>query len=416
MAIQQESHNPERQMSSKGTNLFAQIIDLVDRATFARIVHRHGAERCSKGFGSWDQFVSMMFCQLGKAQSLREICGGLATSQGKLQHLGLKTSPKRSTLAYANEHRPWQVFEDFYYATLKRSQSAEWASQGPGGLPRKRFRFKSKLFSLDATFIDLCLSAFPWAHFRRAKGAVKLHLLLDHDGYLPSFVCISDGKGTERKITREAVNAELLVLPAGSIVVFDRGYTDFDLFAQWHAQGITFVTRLMPNAAYTVRERFGLPQYRKNILADQRVRYTGPITSVKYPHDLRRIVLYDQVNEQKLEFLTNNFDLGPTTIAAIYKDRWQIELFFKALKQSMKIKTFVGTSPNALKTQIWTALLAMLLLKMLKARSRFAWSLSNLVAMLRFNLFSYRDLLDWLNAPYEPPPVLESAQLTLPGF
>jgi hypothetical protein len=358
----------------------------------------------------------MMFCQLGKAQSLREICGGLATSQGKLHHLGVKASPKRSTLAYANAHRPSTLFEELYYDTLKQCQSIDWAKQGGCGLPQKRFRFKNKLFSLDTTFIELCLSLFPWARFRRAKGAVKLHLLLDHDGYLPSFVCISDGKGTDRRVAKQAVNDELLVLPHGSIIVLDRGYNDFDLLAKWNAQGITFVTRLMPNAAYVVRKRFPTPYHRNNIRADQRIHYTGPLTSKKYPHALRRIVVYDRVQQQELAFLTNNFELGATTIASIYKDRWQIELFFKALKQSLKIKTFVGTSINALKTQIWTALLAMLLLKMMKARSRFAWSLSNLVAMLRFNLFTYRDLVDWLNAPYETPPEIQDAQLTLPGL
>src|SRR3990172_8013568 len=250
MAIHQESHKPERHMPSKGTNLFAQIIGMIDRSAFTKIVRRTGAERGAKGFRCWDQFVSMMFCQLGKAQSLREICGGLATSQGKLQHLGLaKGGPKRSTLSYANEHRPSAVFEQLYYTTLQQCHETDWTKHGGQGFSKKRFRFKHKLFSLDATFIELCLSVFPWARFRRAKGAVKLHLLLDHDGYLPAFVCISDGKGTERRVTKQAVNDEVLVLPSGSIVVIDRGYKDFELLWKWNTQGVTFVTRLMPNAA-----------------------------------------------------------------------------------------------------------------------------------------------------------------------
>ncbi len=401
-------------MPSKGTNLFAQIIEEIHRPTFERIVRRHHAEHAAKGFTSWHQLVSMMFCQLGKAQSLREICGGLATSQGKLHHLGISAAPKKSTLAYANEHRPSQVFEDLYYAMLKRCQRADWLHQGGQGLEKKRFRFKQKLFSLDATFIELCLSVFPWAHFRRTKGAVKLHLLLDHDGYLPSFVCITDGKGNERPVTRKAVLDEVLAIPAGSIVVVDRGYKDFDLLRTWDSQRVTFVTRLMPDAAYRIIEYVPVPENRPHIVSDARIRMTGPKTKKKYPHLLRRIVVYDAVNDQTLEFLTNNFQLGPTTIAAIYKDRWQIELFFRALKQNLKIKTFVGTSINALKTQIWTALIAMLLLKMLKARSQFHWSISNLVAMLRFNLFTYRDLTQWLNAPFETPPQgSESPQLAL---
>jgi IS4 transposase len=331
----------------------------------------------------------MVFCHLGKAQSLREICGGLASCEGKLQQLGVDAPPKRSTLAYANEHRPWQLFEAVFYQLLDRCRTVA----GP-----KPFRFKNKLLSLDATVIDLCAETFPWAAFRRTKGAVKLHFTLDHDGYLPTFLVITDGKHNEGPIARQQT-----FLP-GTILVFDKGYTDFAWFAQLSAAGVFFVTRLKRKADYTVVERRTPPRDR-GIVCDQVIRFRGPLTRQKYPDPLRRVVLCTAEGE-RLEFLTNHLALGASTIARIYKDRWQIELFFKVLKQHLRVKTFVGTSANALHTQIWTALIALLLLKYLQLKARFGWSMSNLVALLRLNLFVYRDLWTWLDDPFAAPPIL----------
>lgn len=394
-------------MPFKGTNLFSQIVELVERPAFARIVRTHGAEYGAKGFTCWDQLVSMLFCHLGKAQSLREICGGLATSTGKLGHLGLHKSPKRSTLSYANAHRSYSVFEATFYHLLQRCQN-ECRGKRP-------FRFKNALFSMDATFIDLCLSLFDWAHFRRTKGAVKLHLLLDHDGYLPTFAHITDGTVNDRKVMKEQIK-EHFHFPAGSILVFDRGYTDYSMFAHWSTSKVYFVTRMQTNATYDVVEERAIPQH-SMIRRDTLIRPNGPLTSKKCPHTLRRIEVWDEENEQLLVLLTNHLTFGSTTIARIYKERWQIEIFFKAIKQHLKIKTFVGTSPNALKLQLWTALIVMLLLKLLKHRSTFGWSLSNLVAMLRFNLFTYRDLQHWLDQPYETTQLaLDTGQLALPFY
>jgi transposase len=393
-------------MSHKGTNIFSQIVDHIDKRSFARIVRNHNGERHAKGFLCWEQLVSMVFCQLGKAQSLREICGGLATCMGKLSHLGLSKSPKRSTLSYANEHRSCQIFEETFYRTLTYAQSSISG--------KKTFRFKNKLFSMDATVIDLCLSLFDWAKFRRTKGAIKLHLLLDHDGYLPVFAHITDGKTHESTVAREII-ANKFSFPAESIIVFDRGYTDYEQYAFWCEQGVYFVTRLKHNATYDVLQKNPVPQ-NSNILKDEIIQFNGPQVAETCEHDLRRIEVWDEENQQVLVLLTNHLRFGSTTIAKIYKERWQIEIFFKTLKQNLKIKTFVGTSANALKIQIWTALLVILILKILKARSTFAWSLSNLVAMLRFNLFTYRDLDDWLNNPYQCPPFVPDTQLSIFGL
>ena len=369
-------------------SMFSQILKLIPRVDFERLVIETGAERRSKGLSSWSQFVAMLFCQLGRAHSLREIEGGLRSCEGKLAHLGIE-APARSSLSYANGHRPWQLFEKVFYGLL-----AIVAAKAVG---KKKFRFKNKLFSLDSTVIDLCLSMYDWAKFRRTKGAVKLHLVLDHDGYLPCFGLITEGKVHDVKAAHQ------IRFASGTIVVDDRGYNDYRLFGQWTESGVYFVTRMKDNAQFEVVEEHVPPQNR-GILKDQTIRLTGAGAQDKCPHRLRRVEAIREDTGDILVFLTNHHRLGASTIAAIYKDRWQIELFFKALKQNCKIKTFVGTSPNAVKTQIWTALIAMLLLRYLQLSSRFGWSLSNLVALLRMNLFTHRDLMAWLNEPFAVPP------------
>ena len=229
---------------------------------------------------------------------------------------------------------------------------------------RKKFRFKNKLFSLDATVIELCVSLFDWAKYRQTKGAVKLHLLLDHEGYLPVFAHITEGKVHEIKIARE------VSLPRGSIVVIDRGYVDYKLFGRWTEEGIYFVTRQKDNADYRVVEQRQLP-YGRNILKDEVIELRGFYSQQKCAYRLRRIEVWDEENEQVMVMVTNHLSFGSTTIASIYRDRWQIEIFFKTIKQNLRIKTFVGTSSNAVMIQIWTALIAILLLKYLKFCSTF---------------------------------------------
>jgi hypothetical protein len=261
--------------------------------------------------------------------------------------------------------------------------------------------------SLDATVIDLCATMFDWAKFRLTKGAVKLHLLLDHDGYLPSFAVITEGKKHEGRVARQ------MPFAPGAILVFDRGYTDYEWFTNLTKQGVYFVTRLKENADYGVVEKREVPQ-RRDVLRDEVV-FFYKLAQAGRDAFFRRIEFYDEERDRLLVFLTNHRELAAATIASVYKERWQIELFFRALKQSLRVKTFVGTSANALKTQLWTALIAMLLVKYLQLRSTFGWSLSNLVALLRQQLFVYRDLWMWIDDPFHPPPIPASLpeQLTL---
>jgi hypothetical protein len=295
------------------------------------------------------------------------------------------------------------LYEDLFYTALKRFRDE--GGLGPG---KQKFRFKNKLLSLDSTTISLCLELFPWAKFRRAKGGDKAHVLLDHDDYLPRYVLITEAKCSDVKM------ADAFPLNPGSIVAMDRGYNDYGLFGKWTAEEIYFVTRLKENAAYEVIEECAVPKSR-NIGSDQLIRLTGVQAQKDCPCLLRRVAAWDAVDEREIVLLTNLLAFGATTIAAIYKDRWEIELFFKALKQNLKVKSFVGTSENALRIQIWTALLAILLLKWLHHLSKAKWSLSNLASMLRLNLFTYRDLRNWLDHPFETPPLLpDSLQLVLP--
>jgi hypothetical protein len=377
------------------SSIFSQILQLIPRFEFESAVRKHDAERHARGFSSWGQFIAMLFCQLGHAKSLREICGGLAASEGKLRHLGLPAAPARSTLAYANEHRPWQLCQTVFDQLLAKCQTL--AASQPGTRKKRKFRFKNPLLSLDASVIDLCATMFDWAKFRLTKGAVKLHLLLDHDGYLPSYAVITEGKKHEVRVARQ------MRFAPGTILVFDRGYTDYEWFASLIQQGVYFVTRLKENADYGVVENLAVPQGR-GVRRDQ-VIFFYKLAKAGIDAYFRRIEFYDEENDRVLVFLTSHMGLAAATIAAVYKERWQIELFFRALKQSLRVKTFVGTSANALKTQLWTALIAMLLVKYLQLKSSFGWSLSNLVALLRQQLFVYRDLWTWIDDPFQPPPI-----------
>jgi FOG: Transposase and inactivated derivatives len=379
------------------------MLQLFSRLEFESAVRQHKAERHARGFTCWGQFVAMLFCQLGHAQSLREICGGLAASEGKLKHLGLPAAPARSTLGYANEHRPWQLYQTVFQQLLEKCQQV--VASAPGKKKRK-FRFKNRLLSLDATVIALCVSAFDWAQFRRTKGAVKLHLLLDHDGHLPSFAVVTEGKLHEVQVARQ------LHFAPGTILAIDRGYTDYEWFARLSEEKVYFVTRLKDNADYAVVEEREIPQ-RKGVRRDQ-VIFFYKLARAGVECFFRRVEYYDEKTDALLVFLTNHLSLAAATVAAVYKERWAIELFFKALKQNLRVKTFIGTSENALQIQIWTALIALLLIKYLQLRATFGWSLSNLVSLLRQQLFVYRDLWAWIDNPFQPPLLVTPALEQLP--
>jgi hypothetical protein len=381
---------------SNTASLFTQILSLFQRSDFARHARELKAERHARGFSCWSQFVAMLFCQLAQARSLREISDGLKSCEGKLKHLGLEVEPKRSTLSYANAHRPWELYEKLFYDLLAQCQAIS---------PKKKFRFNNRLLTMDSTTVELCASMFDWAHWRQTKGAVKLHLLLDHDGYLPVFAHVTDGKVGDVKV------AQNLDFPKESIVALDRGYIDYRLFTRWTRQGVYFVSRLKKNADIQIVEDHPVPKG-SNVLKDQKVRLQAFVAGRPDLEDLRMVTVWLEDKQEELLLLTNNFKLAASTIAAIYKERWQIELFFKLLKQQLKIKTFVGTSANAVRIQIWTALIAVLIVRYLQFRSAFKWAVSNLVALLRWNLFSYRDLWEWINRPFDTPPE-PAAQLEL---
>ena len=383
-------------------SVFRQILNVFSRTEFDQLARKHGGERHARGFTCWDQLVAMMFCHLGRAQSLREICGGLASAEGKLNHLGIDSAPARSTLAYANAHRPWQIYESLFYVLLDRCKELA---------PKRRLKFKNALLSLDSTVIDLCANVFDWAKFRTTKGGIKVHMLLDNQGLLPSYALITEAKASDIRPARE------MTFSPGTIVVFDRGYNDFLWFVTLTLQGVWFVTRMKDGTRYRVVERRAVPR-NGNVLRDEVIELDVNLkpygVELDSPVFFRRIVVRVPDRDEPMVFLTNHLQFAASTIAAIYKERWQIELLFKALKQNLRIKTFVGTSSNALHIQIWTALIAMLILRFLQLKSQFGWSLSNLLAMLRFNLFSYRDLWIWLDAPFsapDPPP--DPLQLSL---
>jgi diacylglycerol kinase len=367
------------------------------RSVFDAAVKRHGAEKHAKGMACWSQFIALMFCQLGGARSLREIIGGLAASEGKLRHLGVSSAPCRSTLAYANQHRPWQLYRTLFEQLVE-------VCQLEARTKRRKFRFHHPVLSLDSTVIPLCLSVFNWAAYTRTKGAVKLHTVLDNRSFLPCFAVMTDGKTSDIQVARG------LKFEAGTILVMDRGYEDHRWWGRLTQAGVFFVTRLKDSTVYGIAVR--RPKSADPILRDE-VIVVEQKKGMKGPLRLRRIEVWVEETQSTIAFVTNNFKLAASTIADIYRDRWQIELLFKAIKQSLRIKTFIGTSENAVQTQIWTALIAMLLMRYLQLRSTWKWSLSNLVALLRHQLFVYRDLWDWINEPFRPPLELETAQMAL---
>ncbi|MBU4590332.1 MAG: IS4 family transposase [Candidatus Omnitrophica bacterium] len=372
------------------------MLKMFSRYEFQKAVSETGTEYHSRGFSSWNHFVAMLFGQLSGQDSLRGIEAGLATQSAMLYHTGIRPI-HRSTLAYANKHRSHELFKKIFLAMLSKCQAIA---------PRHKFRFKNPLYSIDATIISLCLSLYDWAKFRTAKGAIKLHVKLNHSGYLPSFMVMTAGKVHETQI------APSIPLEKGDVAIFDKGYTDFSWYKSLDDKGVFFVTRIKRNAHYRVTERKDILYQSKNIYSDQIVGLKGFYSKQRYPQRLRRVRSKDPDTGKIITILTNNFTWSAKTIAKIYKERWQIELFFKSIKQQLKVKSFVGTSKNALLSQLWVALITYLLLSYLKFKSRFSWSLYTLCSILPANIFARRNLWDWLNAPFNersnaPPEMLQ---------
>jgi putative transposase len=329
----------------------------------------------------WSQFGALVFAQLAGRHSLRDVVTAMASQSEALAPLGV-SPPKRSTLAEANERRPAALYQSLFATLYARCQAVA---------PGHGFRFKNPLLSLDSTTISLCLNLFPWARFRTAKGALKVHTLLDHAGHLPAFVVMTDGKGSDIAMARG------LQLPKGSIVAMDRGYIDYRFLFRLTQDGVYFVTRQKINAKCKVTARFAV-NWLQDVTSDQNVVLRGQ-NSHAYPDALRRVGYRDPETGNHYVFWTNAFHLAAATIAAIYKARWQIELFFKTIKQNLKIKTFLGTSENAVMTQIWIALITYLMLAFLRFKSGLGLSFQQLLRLLQINLFDRRKLVDLCQPP-----------------
>jgi len=355
--------------------ILSQILKLVPRHEFEVLANRHHCGRSFRTASRWSQFVTLAMAQLAGRNSLRDIVENISSQAHRLYHLG-SAKLTRSTLSRINEDKPYMLYEALFGKLLGLCQ---------GKAPGHDFRFKNPLYSLDASTIDLCLSVFPWADFRTTKGAIKLHVGLNHAGYLPEFVTVTPGK------THDVTIGRTLTFSKGSIVAIDRGYNDYAWYNQLTERGIFFVTRLKSNAKTRVvcrRPVLG----EKGLTCDQTVEFTGAATAKKCPVPLRRIGYRDPETGKHYVFLTNHFKLAAKTIADIYKARWQVELFFRWIKQNLKIKSFVGTSKNAVMTQIWIALCVYLLLAFIKFQSKLDKSMQQILRLLQLNLFEKRDL------------------------
>ena len=383
-------------MSAIKVSLFSQVLKQIDRNIFSRLVKKHNTDKYSKGINTWTHFVSMLFMQLSKVDSLRDISNGLRSATGNLSHLGIKKAPSKSSISYINKHRNADFFEDLYFDLLNDLE--------PSLSNRRKYarRLKRKIFIMDSSIIPLCLSLFDWAKFRTKKGAVKLHAVLDYDTGLPSYATLTDGKKHDVKVAANTV------FPKDSVLVVDRAYVNYEWLYNLDSTGVFFVTRLKSNADIKVVETFLTNDKQEHVLSDQDIRLTGFYSSQKYPDKLRIVKVYDKENDQNLVLLTNNLSWTADTISQLYKARWDVEVFFKHLKQLFRVKTFVGTSQNAVRIQMWCSMIAILLFKYLKQKAKHRWNLSNLVTFLRINLFVKIELWKWINNPIintaNPPP------------
>ena len=360
--------------------IFGELLKLVPRYQFEQAVKQYQGDRYVKSYTTWQQYITILFSQIKQKDSIRDIVTGIGAYEARWYHLGL-SGVHRSTFSDANNKRDFQIFEDLFYHLLSRCKDLT---------PKHRFKFKNPLYSIDASVIDLCLSVFPWAKFRKTKGAIKMHCLYDHSGALPSFLTITDGKKHDVTVAK-SVN---FPLSPDSIVSIDRAYIDYKWLNSLDENGVWFVTRAKSNIDYVVTGQH--PVSGKGVRNDQTILLNGPRTKTYYQKELRIIEFFDEGTNKNLTFLTNNTKLAASTIAAIYKSRWQIELFFKWIKQNLKIKSFLGTSKNAVLTQIWVAMSYYLLLTYIKYQTKYAHSLLTLSRLIRETLFERKNLIDIL--------------------
>lgn len=398
----------------KGSHIFSQILQRIDWNEFNRIVKKYNGDRNAKGITCRAQFIMMLFAYIAGADSLSEICQSMAMQGGNLNHMGIERIAKKSSLAYANEKRPWEMYKEMFEFLVRSLQPNISRKSKPRG-------FKGKLFSIDSTTIDLCLSLFPWAKFHHRKGAVKIHTLLDHDGLLPVFATVTDGATHDSRAFRTMFHKHPELFPDDCWVAMDRAYVDYKLFGEMTERNVWFVTRLKSNAVFEKIHDREIPA-NSGIVSDEEIQLTSAKGQL-CGYLLRKVTVWDEKNQREIVLLSNNMKFGASTIAAMYKQRWQIELFFKQVKQNLRIKSFVGTSENAVKTQIYCALCAIVLLNHLKSfsdskrevKAGQCFSFSNMVVMLRISLFRYVYLNEWLQNPFEPSPYeLQSVAIPIP--
>jgi len=385
---------------NQGQYIFSQIMDFLPKKKFDRCVELYGGNRRMRSFSCFDQFLCMAFAQLTYRESLRDIECCLRAMQKKLYHIGIRGNVSRSTLADANENRDWRIYCDFAQILIQEARRL-YANDDFG------LELKETVYALDASTIDLCLSVFPWARFRRSKAAIKLHTLLDLRGNIPSFISITDGKVHDVNVLDE------LIPEPGSIYVMDRGYLDFDRLYRLHQNHAFFVTRRKVNTRF---RRIYSAEIDKTtgLKCDQAIMLTGFYTQKSYPEKLRRVKYYDAENEKRLDFLTNNFSLPAITIANLYKCRWQVELFFKWIKQHLRIKAFYGTSENAVKSQIWIAISVYVLVAIIKKRLIIEQSLYTILQILSVSIFEKMPIYQALtNTFYEKETTPYYKQLSL---
>ena len=379
------------------TTILKQMLQLVSRHEFQSIVNRHHGDHRARNLFCWDQFMYLLIAQLGGRNSLRETISASDSVSNKLYHLGTKTL-SRSTLSDANNNRPCEIYRDLFFKTLQKVQSVA---------PKYKLKLPKKLYIMDSTTIDLCLQLFPWARFRKTKAAIKLHTVLQIDGLLPTFIHITDGK------THDAKAARMLKLPEGSLVAFDRGYNDFNLFKSFTDNNIRFIARRKSNAKFHIVKSLPVNS-ETGVLSDEIIEFIGYYSKRKYPERLRLIRYYDRNSDKKFSFFTNDFRSNAKTVADVYKARWEIELFFKTIKQSLKVKRFIGNSRNAVMTQIWIAMIAYLLTSYYKFIYKVGNSIQSLIRLIQFNLFERKNLKElFVFDKLKPPLYTNPIQLSL---
>lgn len=384
--------------------IFSQIMQLICRDQFKKCVDKYDGDRYSKRFSCWQQLITLIFAQAKGINSLRDIEISLKSQHSKWYHLGIKNIA-RSTISDANSKRDADIFRDVFYSLLEKCQNLS---------PAKKFKFKNPIFAFDSTLINVCLSLYSWATYRKKKGALKIHTLLDLCGYLPSFLVVTDGKTHDINIVKNSIY-NFPTLSPDSILLVDRAYIDFIWLYSLTKLKLFFVTRAKSNMNYTITGQHDVP-LKKGVVSDYTIRLNNYYQAQGYPEELRLVTCINPDTGGEIQFLTNNFKFAASTIADMYKERWQIEIFFKWIKQNLKIKSFLGTSKNAVMTQIWTAMIYYLLLSFIKFQTKFSRSLHELTRIIREILLDSHNLLEILTIPFEKFKIYNKSQEQLSLF